>query len=164
MPNTTSYTIFAADVALEGTKAKKATAVDLARKTRDEQGVAVRVETQTGNVVFELAAPKKIKMSKPHTRLVEVPEGVEIPEGFVVRYSRPRVGLALVEEVAKRGESDQYAVLNLKTSKLSKVRFATTRAVGAHLELKAREARERKAELAAKEAATKVEQDAPADV
>lgn len=136
---TTAYTIttIAADetreVALEGkTFNKKATAVAKATELRDELKVAVEVTTQTGTVVFEQAAPKKIKMSPQYTRVQELPEGVVAPEGKRVAYVRPRAGLAVLHD-AEAEKGTQYSILNLKTGKELKTRFATTRAAGARM-------------------------------
>lgn len=122
---TTTYTVFAGDTEV-GTKSKKATAVELARKARDEHKAAVRVVTQTGSVVFEAAAPKKIKMSPPYTRVVDLPEGVEAPDGMRVAYVRPRRKAAVLHDA----EAGEYRILDLATGKLRKDTFATTRDAG----------------------------------
>ena len=116
--------------ALEGkTFNKKATAVKAAQELRDSEGVSVVVQTQTGTVVFEQDAPKKINMSPRYTRVVDLPEGVEAPEGGRVAYVRPRQNAAVVH-FAGEEKGKQYALLNLKTGKLLKQRFATTRDCG----------------------------------
>lgn len=122
----TTYTVFANDVALEGTKSKKATAVELAKTVRADQRVAVRVETSTGTVVFEQAAPKTIKMSPQYTRTVELPEGFRVPAGFRVAYTRNRKGIA----IAHNAETGEYRVINAKGHALAK-NLETTRAAGA---------------------------------
>lgn len=112
-----------------GTKSKKADAVELATSHRTDNKVAVQVRTAAGNVVLDMAAPKKINMSKPYTRTVELPEGVMVPEGHRVCYVRSRVGLALLHNPeAEKGK--QYLFLNLDTGKRVKGTFATTREAG----------------------------------
>ena len=135
----TTYEIFAGGES-KGTKSKKATAVEFARELRDELKVAVEVKTSTGNTVFELAAPKKIKMSPRYTRTVELPEGVAVPAGQRVAYFRPRVGLALLHDPAA-AEGKQYSFLNTKTGKVLKQRFATTREAGQAFVTVAKEAK-----------------------
>jgi hypothetical protein len=94
---TTVYTITAGDnFEVEvGTATKKAKASELALAYRDEHKVAVRIATGAGNVVAELAAPKKIKMIAPYTRVVAVDH--EEIKGMCVAYKRTRVGFALLD-------------------------------------------------------------------
>lgn len=124
----TKYTVFAGGEEV-GTKSKKAQAIELATEKRDELKVAVEVKTGAGNVVFEQAAPKKIKMSPRYSRRVELPEGIEAPEGTRVAYKRPRRGLAVLHR-ADGEEGEQYSLLNLKTGEELEDRFPTTRAAG----------------------------------
>lgn len=119
------YIVFAADTEV-ATRSNKAKAVELAQATRDEQKVAVRVDTDKGTTVFEAAAPKKINMSPRYTRTVELPEGVIVPEGFRVAYVRPRRETAVLHNA----ESGEYRLLNTKTSKFRKGTFETTRDAG----------------------------------
>lgn len=133
---TTKYTVFTVNA--EGvetelaTKSKKSTAVELATATRNEQATRVVVRTQAGNVAFEQDAPKKIKMSPRYTRTVELPEGVTLPVEGRVAYVRPRQNAAVID-VAGAESEERYAILNLKSGKLLKQRFATTRAAGARM-------------------------------
>lgn len=133
---TTKYEIFATDaegvVTGLGIKSKKATAVDVARAHRQETGEGVVVKTQNGTEVFALDAKKTIKMSPRYTRVVDLPEGVEVPEGFVARYVRPRRGLAVLHEVGAAKDA-QYALLVLATNELLEDRFPTTRDAGARM-------------------------------
>lgn len=129
MTTTTKYTVFVNDVALEGTKSKKQTAVDLARAERKAQQAAVRVETQAGNVVFEMPAPKKIKMSPQYTRVVDLPEGVEVPDGKRVAYFRPRRNGAILHD------GEVYTILNVTTGEELDEVFETTRDAGNRLKL-----------------------------
>lgn len=152
----TSYTVQAVngdEVTDIATKSVKAKAIELATAHRDENKVGVRVVTQSGTVVHEAAAPKKIKMSPRFTRVVELPENVEIPEGFVARYVRPRAagGLVVLHEQGE-GIEKPYALLSLKTGKVRGSRFATTRQAGAEM---SRLAADAKAKLA--QAETQVE-------
>lgn len=130
---TTRYTVFTTDTegnrSEVGTKSKKAQAVELAQATRDETGLRASVETGTGNEVFAVEAPRKINMSPRYTRTVEVPEGLEVPEGSVLRYARPRRNAGVLHfPEAEKGE--QWAVIDLTTGRVLKDRFATTRDAG----------------------------------
>ena len=110
----------------EKTFSKKAQAVEAATEIRNDEKIAVEVTTvPAGTVVFALAAPRKIKMSKPYTRTVELPEGVEVPEGFRVAYHRPRRKVAVLHDV-----HEGYRLLNTATSELSEDVFGTTREAG----------------------------------
>lgn len=127
MSTSTTYTVFVNDKALEGNKVKKATAVDLARTERKAQNAAVRVETNNGKVVFEMPAPKKIKMSPQYTRVVDLPEGVKIPKGKRVAYDRARKNLAILHDEKTR----EYSVWDFKQNKILADGLETTRAAGA---------------------------------
>lgn len=131
MASSTKYTVFVNDVALEGTKSKRQTAVDLARAERKAQNAAVRVETDKGTVVFEMPAPKKIKMSPQYTRVVDLPEGVKVPEGKRVAYFRPRRNGAILHDA----ETGEYSILNVTTGEELDEVFETTRDAGARLKL-----------------------------
>lgn len=122
---TTTYTIVAGEFTV-GTRSNKAKAIELAVAHRDAEKVAVQVVTSKGTVVFEQAAPKKIKMSPKYTRTVELPEGVSVPEGMRVAYFRPRRGAAVLHDA----ESGDYRILDTKTGKLRGPVFETTRAAG----------------------------------
>ncbi len=116
MKNTTRYAViasptdapaFAAEIGIT----KKAKAVEAARTLRDENAVSVTVvSVATGNVVFEQAAPKKIKMSAPYTR--EVDPGDQI-NGKRVAYLRKRVGFALLDANKIEGENGVYSIYDL---------------------------------------------------
>lgn len=162
---TTQYIVKADGVELELEKPfnKKSTAVDFANKHRDENKVAVSVETTTGKEVMSAAAPKKIKMSPQYSRVVELDEGIEVPEGFRVAYKRPRAGLAVLHDTnAEKGSDKQYAVMNLKTGKVPSRRFATTRQCGDFMTEQAEKLRAAKAEQAVKDAADKAKETAKA--
>ena|ERR1044072_4768780 len=123
--STTTYTVFAGTD--EVTKAsKKSKAVEAAQAYRDEHKVAVEVRTGAGTAVFSLDAPKKIKMSAPYTRVVQVPEEVvELIDGARVAYKRPRVGFALLDD----GKGD-YRIWDLKRGETVEVEVETTRDAG----------------------------------
>lgn len=124
----TKYTITAGDVT--EVKSKRSAADARALELRDELKVAVSVTTDKGTVVFEKAAPKKIKMSPRFTRVVELSDEVAVPEGKRVAYKFPRKGLAVLHDAsAEKGE--QYSLLNLKDGSELEDRFPTTRAAGA---------------------------------
>src|ERR1044072_7587355 len=103
--STTTYTVFAGTD--EVTKAsKKSKAVEGAQAYRDEH--------------------KKIKMSAPYTRVVQVPEEVvELIDGARVAYKRPRVGFALLDD----GKGD-YRIWDLKRGETVEGEGETTRDAG----------------------------------
>lgn len=131
---TTTYHIFSLDaegneVSEIGHKSKKATAVDAARAHRKESGEGVRVKTNAGTTVFEQNAKKTIKMSPRYTRVVELPEGVQAPNGLRVAYVRPRRNGAVLHDA----EAQEYRILNLATGEVLDEVFETTRDAGAFL-------------------------------
>jgi hypothetical protein len=110
------------------TKGKKAVAIELARTERKTNLADVKVVTTAGTVVFELAAPKKIKMSKPFTRVVAVPEGIELPAGkWRPAYDRSRKNLFIMHD----GETGEYAVYDFVKGEFLARELATTRDAGA---------------------------------
>lgn len=117
----TKYTINAGTT----TFSKKAVAIDAALAIRNDERIDVVVTTDKGTVVFEAKAPKKIRMSKPYTRVVDLPADFEAPEGFRVCYTRPRKGLAVLHNF-----DEDYRILNLKTGKILPEIYPTTRAAG----------------------------------
>jgi hypothetical protein len=121
---TTTYTVRAngEDIA---TRSNKAKAVELATAHRNDNAVDVQVVTGAGKEVFSMKAPKRIRMSKPYTRVVDVPEGVTIPEGLRPAYHRPRRNALVLHDF-----EEGYRILNTKTGKLVKGNFPTSRAVG----------------------------------
>lgn len=130
---TTTYTVFANDIALDATFTKKAKAVDAANAARDEQRVAVRVETGSGTVVHDVAAPKKIKMSKPYTRAVGVAEDVaEQIDGKRVAYKRGRAGaqFALLDANWTGEGNGTYSIWDIDRGETVEVEIATTREAG----------------------------------
>ena len=123
MPN---FTIWAEGATEANSSAKtKADALAAAETLRTKERVAVEVRNSKGNVTAQLDAPKRIKMSKPFTRTVPVPEGVTVPDGFRFAYSRPRRGVAVVHS-----PEQGYRLLNLGNSKLRKGSHKTSRAAG----------------------------------
>lgn len=117
---TTTYDVIAINAEGESvftTVTKKQTAVDAAKELRNDEGVAVRVVTSSGKVVFEQAAPKKIKMSPAYTRVVAVPsEVVETINGQRVAYKRARLGFALLDANVTGQPNGTYTAWDLKRS------------------------------------------------
>lgn len=131
---TTVYHIIALDA--EGnettpldTKSKKATAVEVARAFRKESGEGVVVKTDAGTEVFKQLAKKHIKMSPKYTRVVDLPEGFEIPEGMRPCYVRPRRNGVILHDP----ESGEYHIQKLDTGELLDETFPVTREAGARL-------------------------------
>ena len=131
--STTKYSVLVNGVASEATFTKKAKAVEAAEAARKaEKRATVQVVTGAGSVVFELKGPKKIRMSKPYTREVELPEGFVIPEGLRPAYTRMRKGLVILHDPTG-GEDGEgaYSVHDAKTNKTLASGLATTRDSGA---------------------------------
>ena len=129
--NTTAYTVFVNDEALEGKPvAKKAKAVELAEaEAKRDKRANVQVRTQTGTVVHEIKGRKTIKMSPAYTRVVDLPEGAKIPEGMRVAYTRKRKNLAIVHDFD--AENGPYQVVNFATGEVLAEELETTRDAGA---------------------------------
>lgn len=122
---TTTYHVISGDTVI-ATASKKSKALDAAHAHRDAERAAVSVVTGAGNVVLDLAAPKRIKMSKPYTRVVALPEGVEVPDGARVCYVKARKGFAVLHFA----EEGSYAVLSTTSGELLAEGLPTTRAAG----------------------------------
>ncbi len=76
--------------------------------------------------MLDLPAPKKIKMSKPYTRVVPLPEGFEVPrEGLRVAYRSARKNVATLHDA----EAQEYIVWSFATDEELGT-FATTRDAG----------------------------------
>jgi hypothetical protein len=115
---TTTYTI--AGEGLEAqTRSSKQSAIKVADALRSEHKVTVTVTTGAGTEVYVTKARKQGKGAKPFTRVDArdfaklLGEGVEIPEGFVVAYQRPRTSLALLRADVEDGFA--YLVMDLAT-------------------------------------------------
>lgn len=131
---TTTYHVFALDADGNetqeiGTKSKKATAVEAARDFRRESGEGVVVKTNAGTEVFKQLAKKHIKMSPKYTRVVELPEGFEVPEGMRAAYVRPRRNGVILHDA----ETGEYRIQKLDTGELLDEVFEVTREAGARL-------------------------------
>ena len=122
---TTTYNVFAGDDNV-GTKSKKATAIEFAKAKLAELRVPVRVETSTGNVVFEQKVRKQQIKTPRYSRTVTLPEGTRVPDGFRVAYDRRRKGIFIVHNA----ETGEYRVVNGKGKALAKG-LTTTREAGA---------------------------------
>lgn len=114
----TTYTItkLVDDAEVEvATKSKKSVAIELAQTTYAGEKVAVRVVTNKGTTIFELAAPTGkrviINKTKAYTRIDsrELPEGASIPEGYELTYLLPRNKMAVVRNPEVK---DDYLVVD----------------------------------------------------
>jgi hypothetical protein len=128
---TTAYTVFVNDEALEGKPvAKKAKAVELAEAAaKSDKRANVQVRTAAGNVVHDIKGRKTIKMSRPYTRVVNLPDDAVIPDGVRVAYTRNRKGLAIVHDFGM--EDGPYQVVNFVTGAVLASELETTRDAGA---------------------------------
>lgn len=131
MSSTTTYTIKAqtveGDFEDRAIKGKKDVAIALATKIRQDEKVTTQVWTSGGTLVFEMKARKPQKKTKPYTRVVDLPEGFEVPEGKRVAYLRTRKGAAILHDF-----DEQYWVYNLVTNSVMGS-FSTTRQCGRFL-------------------------------
>jgi hypothetical protein len=128
--NTTKYSVLVNDTALEGTFAKKAKAIEAAETAaKGDKRANVRVETGTGTVVHEITGVKRIRMSAPYTRVVDLPEDAKIPAGMRVAYTRNRKGLAIVHDFNE--PEGPYQVVNYVTGEVLATELPTTRDSGA---------------------------------
>lgn len=131
---TTQYTILKGatldELAEVGTKSKRDAAIKLAEEIRKSEKLSVRVVTGAGTVVLELKARKPQKKTKPYTRVVELPEGFEVPANERVAYTRSRKGCAITHEFAEDGGT--YRVRDLKSGEVL-AHFDTTRQCGRFL-------------------------------
>lgn len=124
---TTKYSVFVGDEAqARETRSKRQVAVDLATELRNSERADVRVVTDRGTEVFAMKAPKKIRMSRPFTRVVTLPEGAIIPEGHRVAYDRSRKNLAITHS-----PEEGYAVVRFTDGTVLADELATTREAGA---------------------------------
>ncbi len=133
MSKSTEYTVLVNGEAQEKTFSKKAKAVEAAEAARKaEKRATVQVVTGAGTVVFELKGPKKIRMSKPYTRTVELPEGFIVPEGLRPAYTRARKNLVILHDPTGGEEGEgSYSVHNGATNETLVSGLATTRDSGA---------------------------------
>ena len=135
MSNTTRYAVIAhtADAArVADVIVKKSVAIDAATALRNDESVSVTVvSVATGKVVFEIMAPRKIRMSAPYTR--EVPVAQDEINGKRVAYTRVRVGFALLD-ANKTGEGNGtytiYDLVNRRELDDETVEVRTTREAG----------------------------------
>lgn len=130
----TKYNVIVNDTTV-ATKSKRQQAVDLAEQIRNDEKVAVTVVTTAGNVTLELAAPKKIRMSPRYTKVQALPEGVVLSDEVSelrVAYVRPQRNAAILHDT-KADKDKQYVVVDLKTGKAIRQRFAKTRDAGRYI-------------------------------
>ena len=131
--NTTTYSVLVNDAAIEQTFSKKAKAVEAAEaQAKSNKRANVKVQTGAGTVVHEIKGVKTIRMSKPYTRVVELPEGFIVPEGLRPAYTRARKNLVILHDPTG-GEDGEgaYSVHDGKTGKTLISGLATTRESGA---------------------------------
>lgn len=147
------------------TLSSKPKALELAQATRDETRRTTQVHTDKGTLVEEIKGVRPMKSTPRFSKVVEMPEGVEVPEGARPAYLRLRHDAVIVAFDGEDVDPEQrYGVVRVSTGKLQKQRFAKTREAGAFvLTIESPKARERRlaAEKAAKDEAAQAE--APAE-
>lgn len=130
MSKQTQYTVLVNDEALEGSFSKKAKAVEAAEAAaKADKRANVTVQTGAGNVVHTIKGVKTIRMSRPYTRKVDLPEGAVIPEGVRVAYTRNRKNLAIVHDFGM--EDGPYQVVRFTDGEVLASELETTREAGA---------------------------------
>lgn len=138
-----------------GSKAKKSDAIALAEADRAENRRTTIVRTHTGTQVHEVKGVRPMASTPRFSKVVEVPEGIEIPEGARPAYLRLKHDAILVH-FADAEKEKQYGVVRVSTNKLLKNRFARTRDAGRwvqdNLETPKAKAKRLEAEKAAAEA------------
>lgn len=126
----TKYTVNVNDVELEGSFSKKAKAVEAAEAAaKGDKRAHVTVTTGAGTVVHEIKGVKRIRMSAPYTRVVELPEGAIIPNEMRVAYTRNRKSLAIVHRFDE--PEGPYMVVRYTTGEVLGRELPTTRSAGA---------------------------------
>lgn len=144
-----------------GSKAKKADAIALAESDRASSRRTNIVRTHTGTEVHRVEGVRPMKSTPRFSKVVEMPEGVEVPEGARAAYLRLRHDAVIVAFDNEEDKSKRYGVVRVSTGKLQKQRFAKTREAGAFvLTLESPKAREKRLaeEKAAREAQAGAEQ------
>ena len=113
-----------------GSKGKKDKALELAQATRDETRRTVQVHTDKGTLVEEIKGVRPMKSTPRFSKVVDMPEGVEVPEGARPAYLRLKHDGVIVH-FADAEKDKQYGIVRVSTGKLIKQRFARTRDAGA---------------------------------
>ena len=143
-----------------GSKGKKDKALELAQATRDETRRTVQVHTDKGTLVEEIKGVRPMKSTPRFSKVVDMPEGVEVPEGARPAYLRLKHD-AVIVAFDDAEKDDRYGVVRVSTGKLLKQRFGKTRDAGQFvLTLESPKARAKRLEAEKAEAA---QADAPAE-
>lgn len=147
-------------------KSNKAKALELAQATRDESRRTVQVHTDKGTLVEEIKGVRPMKSTPRFSKVVEMPEGVEVPEGARAAYLRLKHDGVIVH-FADAEKDKQYGIVRVSTGKLIKQRFARTRDAGDFVKTletpKARAKRLEAAKAGAEQPAPAPSEDAPAE-
>lgn len=166
----TSYTVQldGTDVA-EGTRSKKARAIELADQVAsDNPEGTVTVVTGSGAEVYRRDAAKVGSHFRPWTRTETHDDiEVEVPEGYVVSYTRKRVGAVVARSEAKDGllviteAGETFEAKNTKEARMITNDLAAKRAetVAALREQEAKDRAEAKAKRDEERAAAKQAKD-----
>lgn len=127
---TTTYTVLDSEgVVVKSGIAKKANAVALADETRDATRKTSTVATSAGTQVYVAKGVRPMKIVPAYSRVVALPEGVEVPEGMRVAYKKARHGVAILHD-ANAEKDEQYRIMNLASNDLLDDAFRTTRDAG----------------------------------
>lgn len=109
------------------TKSKKSDAVALAEKGRQDTRRTHTVRTDKGTEVFVVKGVRPMRITPAYTRVVDLPEDFEVPEGKRVAYTRSRKGIALLHDA----EAGEYSLFNYVTGETVLEGLTTSRAAGA---------------------------------
>ena len=101
-------------------RSHKDAALAEAERLRKEKHVGVRVETDAGHVIYSSGARLQTpRWSRVETHVPPLAEGVTIPAGYDVAYSRIRTHLLVLRRVGVHGD---YLVMDSMTGETRKAR------------------------------------------
>lgn len=124
----TRYVLTIGTEVQEQTFSKKTDAVAAAEAARSETRQSVSVATEAGTEVFSLKGVRPMKRTPQYTRLEDLPEGFEIPEGLRPAYTRRRKNLVIMHD--PNAEEGAYSVHNFVTGEVLTDGLDTTRDAG----------------------------------
>ncbi len=111
-------------------KSNKAKAIEIAEAERAESRRTVQVHTDKGTLVHEVKGVRPMASTPRYSKIVEMPEGVEVPEGARPAYLRLKHDAVIVAFDGEEDKTKRYGVVRVSTGKLQKARFAKTRDAG----------------------------------
>lgn len=122
------YTVIAGDAPMFETNDRKQ-AIQRATHVRNRDHTDVAVIDAEMRVVYYKPAPRAITQIPKYTRVVELPDGLEAPEGTRVAYLHRRNNGAILFN----NETRRYQVMDLSTGKVLRTTYPTAAAAGARI-------------------------------